>query len=115
MEWNMATKKTLDIDAAMAKRIKAAKKASPQARNFKGNAQVNTAEPAFSIVMKLGGVREVARYLECSPGTVTRWCTPKTKAKPNGGGGVVPEDKQEALRAMAADKLVKIAKNAFNL
>lgn len=111
----MATKKILDIDAALAKRMKAAKKASPQARNFKGNALVNNAEPAYSIITKLGGVREVARYLECSPGTVSRWCTPKTKENPNGGGGQVPTDRQDSLRLMATDKMVKIAKNAFSL
>jgi hypothetical protein len=111
----MATKKTLDIDAAMAKRIKAAKKASPQARNFKGNAQVNNAEPAYTIIKKLGGVREVARYVERSPGTVSRWCTPKTKANPNGGGGVIPSDYHDALRAMAAEKEVRLTKNAFVL
>lgn len=111
----MATKKKLDIDAAMAKRIKAAKKASPQARNFKGNEQVNKAEPAFSIIQKLGGVRAVARYLECAPGTVSRWCTPKTKENPNGGNGLVPEDRQQQLREMAAANLVKLTKNAFNM
>lgn len=110
----MASKK-FDLDAAMAKRIKAAKKASPQARNFTGNREVNTAEPAYTIVKKLGGVREVARRIERSPGTVSRWCTPKTAANPNGGGGQIPADYHKPLRALAAEKKVQLTKNAFAL
>jgi DNA invertase Pin-like site-specific DNA recombinase len=65
-----------DIDAAMKRKINKAKKENgPQSRNhFKTPQDTNNAEPAFSIVKSLGGVRAVARELECSPGTVTRWC-----------------------------------------
>jgi hypothetical protein len=94
-----------DIDAAMKRKINKAKKENgPQSRNhFKTPQDTNNAEPAFSIVKSLGGVRAVARELECSPGTVTRWCTPKSRDTA-GGDGRIPAAKHDALIALA-DKL----------
>lgn len=93
-----------DLDAAMKRRINKAKKENPQSRNHYATPRgTNNAEPAFGIVTALGGVRAVARELECSPGAVTRWCTPKDRDV-NGGNGRIPAAKHDALIAMA-DKL----------
>ena len=90
-----------DLDAAMKRRINKAKKENAQSRNHYGTPKdTNNAEPAFTIVKSLGGVRAVAREIGVSPGTVTRWCTPKTR-EANGGDGRIPEKNHASLIAMA--------------
>lgn len=117
----MAAKKkpVLDpLDAALAKEMKKRKKNAThaQARNFKPhpNANTNTAEPANGIIKLLGGVRPVARYLGCSPGTVSRWATPKS-ASANGGDGAIPAERHSDLIEMAKSLRKRLSKAAFLL
>jgi hypothetical protein len=44
-------------------------------------------EPAYSVIDKLGGKSTVAKALEISPSSVSRWCTPQ----PSGTGGTIPQ------------------------
>jgi hypothetical protein len=55
----------------------------------------------------------VARGLEVSPGTVTRWQTPKTDANPQGGGGIIPEERRPALIELAKQKRMRLSKGDF--
>lgn len=78
-----------------------AKKKAPKARGF--GVIMNTAEPAHSIINKCGGVRKLqAQLLEqfeygISAAAISRWQTKKTKAKPKGGDGYVPDAWRESI------------------
>jgi transcriptional regulator with XRE-family HTH domain len=66
---------------------------------------IHTAEPAFSVIEKLGGKSEVAEYLGLDKSTLSRWCQPK----PSGTGGLVPQRYWPQLIEMARDKRVRIS------
>jgi predicted transcriptional regulator len=65
----------------------------------------NKKEPAFSIVLALGGVRSTARLLEISPSAVSRWLSPVSK---NGTGGMIPHWHWKAILRHAALTNIKI-------
>lgn len=101
------------LDAALAAEAKKRNKRKPVAPKRLGNKPVNLAEPAHSVIVRLGGVRQIARTLEISPGAVSRWQTPKTAANPQGGGGVIPEERRGALIEMAKQKRMRLSKGDF--
>lgn len=47
---------------------------------------IHTAEPAYSIIEKLGGKGEVSEKLRLDKSTLSRWCQPR----PHGTGGMIP-------------------------
>lgn len=55
-------------------------------------------QPARSVVDMLGGCRAVARELDISPSTVTRWMMPKSRQNL---GGRIPQAHWAGLMAMA--------------
>lgn len=80
---------------------------------------VHVCEPAHSIITKLGGVREVARWVGLSAAAVTRWQRaklPREKGSRDtqGCGGVIPENRRDELLAMAKDRCVRLTRKEFN-
>jgi DNA-binding transcriptional regulator YdaS (Cro superfamily) len=59
------------------------------------------AQPAMSVVLRLGGCRAVARLVGVSPSAVSRWCTP---APLGGTGGRIPQRHWGSLIAQAAER-----------
>lgn len=54
------------------------------------------AEPAFSVIEKLGGKRQVAGVLGVDKSTLTRWC----QMPPDGTGGTIPQKHWRTLMAL---------------
>jgi hypothetical protein len=110
----MATQKQ-NIDALEM----ALRKSALAKRKRTGNAatEVNLCEPAHSIIKKLGGVREVSRFIGISAAGVTRWQTPVNKRQgkraTKGCGGVIPEARRAQLITMATDRMVRLTKKEF--
>jgi hypothetical protein len=65
-----------------------------------------TCEPAYSVVMRLGGNRAVARRLGINRMAVWRWHAPKNRS---GTGGSIPRKRWPALLAMADDLGVSLS------
>lgn len=74
---------------------------------------VHKAEPAHSIISRLGGVRELSRQLGVSAAAVTRWQTKKTKDDKRGADGVIPEARRDAIIAVAKLRRVRLSKSDF--
>lgn len=66
---------------------------------------IHTAEPAYSVIEKLGGKSEVAEYLGLDKSTLSRWCQPR----PSGTGGLVPQRYWPLLIEMARIQGVRIS------
>lgn len=45
-------------------------------------------EPAYSVILTLGGVRSTARILDIAPSAVSRWLLPRKKTK----AGLIPQE-----------------------
>ena len=45
-------------------------------------------EPAYSVIITLGGVRATARILDIAPSAVSRWLLPRKKTK----AGLIPQE-----------------------
>jgi DNA-binding MurR/RpiR family transcriptional regulator len=75
--------------------------------------RVNDAEPAHSIIRKLGGVRALAAAVGVSPAAVTRWQTHKTDADRNGCDGVIPEFRRAAVIAAGRAMRRRVTKAEF--
>lgn len=71
--------------------------AQPSARGL----SPNTAEPAHTIINRLGGVRTLSRALGLTPAAVTRWQKPRTETNKDGCDGVIPEVRRVAIMAVA--------------
>lgn len=97
------------LDAALASTPAAKKSAAIKKRKQREN----NAEPAHTIITKLGGVRELARCLDLSPAAVTRWQTRHTKTDRHGSNGIIPEPQRAAVLAVARDKRVRLTRAAF--
>lgn len=69
----------------------------PSARGLSSN----TAEPAHTIINRLGGVRTLSRALGLTPAAVTRWQKPRTETNKDGCDGVIPEHRRVAIMAVA--------------
>lgn len=65
---------------------------------------IHMAEPAFSVIEKLGGKATVAEYLGLDKSTLSRWCQPV----PKGTGGLIPQRYWPELVEMAREKRVRI-------
>jgi hypothetical protein len=85
-------------------------KAKPAAKPAR---RVNDAQPAHSIITKLGGVRALAGALGISPAAVTRWQTPKTADDTNGCDGVIPEFRRAAIIAVGRELRRRVTKAEF--
>lgn len=70
----------------------------------------NKKEPAFAIVVLLGGVRSTARLLEISPSAVSRWLAPVNK---NGTGGMIPHWHWKSIIRYALKTNIKIKISDF--
>jgi hypothetical protein len=66
-------------------------------------------EPAQSIVVSLGGVTAVARYLGLAPSSVSRWSAPI----PRGSGGVIPSNHIPKLCKLARSMGLFLEPNHF--
>ncbi|NUX58688.1 hypothetical protein [Paraburkholderia youngii] len=75
--------------------------------------RINNAQPAHSIITKLGGVRALAAALGVSPAAVTRWQTVKTEDDKNGCDGVIPEFRRQAVIAVARSMRKRVTKAEF--
>lgn len=100
------------LDAALA--AKASKPASRSAVSRKRKHRVNDAEPAYSIIKLLGGVRELSRCLNCSAAAVTRWQTRHTKTDRHGSNGIIPEGQRDAILEVAKLKRKRLSRAAFD-
>lgn len=74
---------------------------------------VNTAEPAYSIIKKCGGVRPLARALSISPAAVTRWQKHRTPTDKRGCDGVIPEFRRSTVIAVARELGKRVTKAEF--
>jgi len=72
---------------------------------------IHGANPAISIVVRLGGCRAVARLVGVSPSAVSRWCTP---APLGGTGGRIPQRHWDRLIAQAAERGVLLDAQALS-
>lgn len=65
---------------------------------------IHTAEPAYSVIEKLGGKSVVAEALQLDKSTLSRWCQPR----PMGTGGLIPQRYWPQLIDMAREQKVRI-------
>lgn len=65
---------------------------------------IHTAEPAYSVIEKLGGKSAVADVLQLDKSTLSRWCQPR----PMGTGGLIPQRYWPQLIEMAREARVRI-------
>lgn len=65
---------------------------------------IHKAQPAFDVLERLGGKRNVAASLDVHPSTLSRWCQPS----PHGTGGTIPQRHWGALLALAARQSVPL-------
>ena len=63
------------------------------------------AEPATTVVGRLGGCRTVARLVGVSPSAVSRWCTPIGLG---GTGGRIPQKWWKQIIAGGKDRGIEI-------
>lgn len=93
------------------RRMQARKKAraKPVSKHGTFGATVNHAEPAYSVIQKLGGVRAVAKYCSITPAAVSRWATVKTATNGKGGDGTIPANHHHTLIQMAKDKRIRLS------
>jgi hypothetical protein len=66
---------------------------------------IHTADPAYSVVEKLGGKSAVAEFLGLDKSTLSRWCQPH----PQGTGGIIPQRYWPQLLQMAREQGVRIS------
>lgn len=65
---------------------------------------VHKLTPAYAVIEKLGGKRAVAEQLGLDKSTLSRWCQPR----PQGTGGIIPQQYWPALMEMARNQEVSI-------
>lgn len=65
----------------------------------------HTLDPAHRVITLLGGKTFVARELDLSPSTITRWCSPH----PDGTGGTIPQRYWRALLDIADAEGVELS------
>jgi hypothetical protein len=75
--------------------------------------RTHVAEPAHSIINKLGGVRSLSRALGVSAAAVTRWQTTRTENDKNGCNGVIPEFRRRAVVDVARSLRKRVTKSDF--
>lgn len=66
---------------------------------------IHRAEPAFSVIEKLGGKTAVAGRLKLDKSTLSRWC----QMPPAGTGGMIPQRYWRELIEMAQESNVDLA------
>ena len=69
------------------------------------------ANPATTVVARLGGCRTVARLVGVSPSAVSRWCTP---AALGGTGGRIPQKWWQHLIASGKERGIDITVNELS-
>ena len=65
---------------------------------------IHMAEPAFSVIQKLGGKSAVSDRLGLDKSTLSRWC----QSRPHGTGGIIPQRYWPQLAEMAREQRVRI-------
>lgn len=88
-------------------------KSKPVKAEVKAGHRVNDAEPAHSIIKKLGGVRALSRMLGLSAAAVTRWQTHRTDTDRRGCDGVIPEFRRADIVSVARGIKKRVTKNEF--
>jgi hypothetical protein len=76
--------------------------------------RINDAEPAHSVITKLGGVRALSRALGLSAAAITRWQTRRTPTDKRGCDGVIPEFRRSAVMAVAKTLRKRLTKAEFD-
>jgi len=72
--------------------------------NHTGKIIGDKCEPAASVIVKLGGVRKLARTLCLNPASITRWQTDL----PKGRGGLIPARYHQTLLALARKNAITL-------
>lgn len=62
-------------------------------------------QPARRVVDRIGGCREIARLLDISPSTVSRWMTP---VEARGTGGRIPQKYWGTLLTLSGRRKLKL-------
>jgi transposase-like protein len=74
--------------------------------NRVGRSRGDKCQPAHGIIVKLGGVRALARELALDPSALSKWTT---TLKRGGGGGLIPSRYFHGILAVARAKGIRLS------